>query len=62
MIQVIQQEMISFEFPKHYLPKVIAILQSGALELKNDKAVLHFDAQGNLKIIEYPHKFIPNLT
>lgn len=63
MHQVVIQEMVNFEFPKHYLPKVIAIIQSGALDLKNEKAVLHFDKDGSLRIIEYPRKFIPvNLT
>lgn len=61
MHQVVIQEMVNFEFPKHYLPKVIAIIQSGALDLKNDKATLHFDSVGNLKIIEYPQKFLPKI-
>jgi len=59
MLQVIEQETIQFQIPKHYLPKVIALIQSGALDLKGDKATLHFDNGGNLKQIEYPTRFIP---
>lgn len=59
MLQILQQDMIKFEVPKHYLPAIMAIIQSGALDLKGDKAILHFDHAGNLKMIEYPNKFIP---
>lgn len=63
MIQVIEQEMVSFNIPKHYLPKIIYIMQSGVLDLKGDKGVLHFDKDNNLRLIEYTHKFnVPNLT
>lgn len=63
MLQVIQTEMVSFEIPKHYLPKIMYILQSGVLDVKGDKGILHFDKDGTLRIIEYPNKFIPpNLT
>jgi hypothetical protein len=61
MMQVIQTEIVKFEIPKEYLPSIIAILQSGVLRLKGEKATLHFDNAGNLKIIEYPHKFLTGL-
>lgn len=59
---LITQETVKFEVPAHYLPKLMAIIQSGALDLKGEKATLHFDADSNLRIIEYPHRFIPKLT
>lgn len=57
MLQVIQSEMISFQFPKEYLPDVIAILKSGTLSVRNDKVILHFDNRG-LRIIEKSDKFV----
>ncbi len=59
MIQEATLEMVSFKIPKHYLPKIMYILQSGVLDIKGDKGVLHFDKDGSLRIIEYPHKYIP---
>lgn len=60
---VLKQEMIQFQIPKHYMSKIAAIIQSGALDLRGNQAVLHFDNGGNLKLIEWPTKFVPlNLT
>ena len=59
---LIVQETVTFQVGPQYVPKIMAILQSGALDLKNEKATLHFDSVGNLRLIEYPHKFTPNLT
>ena len=60
---LIQQETITFQLPKSHLPKIMAILQSGILDIKGDKAILHFDNAGNLKMIEYTNRYIPvNLT
>lgn len=56
MIQIIEEEMTTFTFPKRYLPKVVAILTSGVLNLKGEKGVLHFDSDNKLRIIEYPNK------
>ena len=58
MNQVIVQQTVAFQIPKPYLDKVIAIMTSGVLDLKGDKGVLHFDKDGNLRLIEYPHKII----
>lgn len=58
MLQV--EEKVSYELPKHYLPKIMAIIQSGCLDLKNEKAVLHFNSNGDLKIVEYSHKYLTN--
>lgn len=63
MLQVIQTEMVSFQIPKHYLPKIVYIMTSGVLDLKNDCGKLHFDGDGTLRLIEYPKKVPPpNLT
>ncbi len=57
MLQIIQTEQVSFELPQKYLADVLSILQSGILDIRNDKCVLHFDSTG-LKVIESTHKFI----
>lgn len=63
MNQIIDTEMVTFNIPKHYLSKLITIMQSGALDLKNDKAILHFDNDGMLRIVEYAKKYTAqNLT
>lgn len=54
MIQIIETEKVSFEIPKHYLGKIMDIMQSGALDLKGEKAVLHFDKDNILRIVELP--------
>jgi hypothetical protein len=56
MLQIIEEEMTTFTFPKRYLPKIIAIITSGVLNLRGEKGVLHFDSENKLRIIEYPNK------
>ncbi len=57
MLQVIQTEQVAFNIPKHYLKDVIHILTSGVLNIRNDKAILHFDSKG-LRVIEKSDKFV----
>ncbi len=63
MLQVIEEEMIVLKIPKRLAPKVLYIMTSGVLNLRNDKGILHFDNDNNLRLIEYLHKVLPpNLT
>lgn len=62
MSMLITQKTVAFQIPEQYLKDIMALLESRALETKNDKVILHFDQIG-LKIIESPNKFIvPRLT
>lgn len=58
MLQVIQQEFTTI--PQKYLKDILYIIQSGILDIRNDKAILHFDSKG-LRVIERAEKtVIPN--
>ena len=56
MLQVIQTEQVQFNIPKQFVADIMAIMQSGVLNIRNDKATLHFDSQG-LRVIEHIEKF-----
>ena len=56
MLQVIKQE-TTLQIPKQFMADVMYILQSGVLNTRNDKAILHFDSKG-LRVIEKSEKFI----
>lgn len=43
------------EFQKHY-KKIVTLLNSGALDIKNGRATLHFDQDGTLRDIDRADK------
>ncbi len=57
MLQVIQTDQVAFNIPKQYLKDIIHILTSGVLNIRNDKAILHFDSSG-LRVIEKSDKHV----
>ena len=55
MLQVVEQhEILGIQVPKHFLPKLARIIQSGILNTKGDKVEIHFDTNGNIRKIYGP--------
>jgi hypothetical protein len=56
MLQVTQEEMVQFQLPKHCLTKIIQIIESGVLNCKEQTGYLHFDSNGDIRLVEFMNK------